>query len=52
MKQAVKPGEIKPILAKPYVPSAQMRQAAERLQGLARPVSMVSKVSNYRQMGE
>ena len=52
MKQAVKPSDIKPILAKPYVPSAQMRQAAERLKGLDRPIHLVSKVSNYRQMGE
>lgn len=52
MKQAVKPSEIKPIQAPAYVPNAQMRQAMERVKGMARPITMTSKVSNYRQMGE
>ncbi|CAB3909267.1 hypothetical protein LMG26842_05778 [Achromobacter dolens] len=52
MKQAVKPSEIKPIQAPAYIPNAQMRQAMERLKGTARPITMTSNVSNYRQMGE
>ncbi|CUJ41662.1 hypothetical protein ACOTC8_30165 [Achromobacter xylosoxidans] len=52
MKQAVKPSEIKPIQAPAYVPNAQMRQAMGRLKGMARPITMTSKVSNFRQMGE
>jgi hypothetical protein len=51
MQQTVKPSEIKPIQAPAYVPNAQMRQAMERLKGMARPISLTSKVSNYRVMG-
>ena len=52
MKQPIKPSTIQPIKAPEYVPSPQMRQAMERLKGMARPISLTSKVSNYRVMGE
>lgn len=50
--QVAMPSSIKPIQAPAYVPNAQMRQAMERLKGMATPITMTSKVSNYRQMGE
>lgn len=52
MKQAVQPSTIQPIKAPEYMPSPQMRQAMERLKGMPTPISLTSKVSNYRQMGE
>lgn len=52
MKQAVQPSTIKPIHAPAYIPNPQMRQVMERLKGMERPITMTSKVSNYRKMGE
>lgn len=52
MKQAAQPSTIQPIKAPECVPSPQMLQAMERLKGLPTPISLTSKVSNYRVMGE
>lgn len=52
MKQATKPSEIKPMQAREYVPNMQMRQVAEKLKGMPRPVTLSSNVSNFRHMGE
>lgn len=50
MKQATKASDIKPMQARPYVPSMQMRQLAEKLKDVPRPVHMTSNVSNFRHM--
>ncbi|MNK62891.1 hypothetical protein D3C87_820860 [compost metagenome] len=50
MKQATKPSDIKPIQAPAYVPNMQMRQIADKLKGLPRPVTLSSNVSNFRHM--
>lgn len=50
MKQPVQPSTIQPIKAPEYVPNMQMRQVAERLKGMPRPVPLSSKVSNFRYM--
>lgn len=50
MTQATKPSEIKPMQARAYVPSMQMRQLAEKLKDMPRPVHMTSNVSNFRHM--
>ena len=52
MKTATKPSDVKPIKAREYVPNMQMRQVAERLKGMPRPVTLSSNVSNFRHMGE
>lgn len=50
MKQATKPSDIKPMQAKPYTPSLQMRQIAEKLKGMARPIHVTSNVSNFKHL--
>jgi len=50
MKQATKPSEIKPMQDRAYVPNMQMRQVAEKLKGMPRPVALSSRVSNFRYM--
>lgn len=52
MKQGVKPSDIKPIQARPYVPSMLMRQLAERAKYQPVLMSISSNVSNFRHMGE
>jgi hypothetical protein len=52
MKQATKPGTIKPIEARAYTPSMLMRQVAERAQYQPRQIAMTSRVNNYRPLGE
>lgn len=48
--KATKPSEIKPMQAREYVPNMQMRQVAEKLKGMPRPVALSSRVSNFRYM--
>ncbi len=52
MKQGVPPSDIKPIQARPYTLSMQMRQIAERAKYQPRLATMSSNVSNFRHMGE
>lgn len=50
MKQAVKPSDVKPIQARPYVPSMLMRQLAERAKYQPVLMSISSNVSNFRHL--
>jgi len=50
LKTATKPSDIKPMQARAYVPNMQMRQLAEKLKDMPRPVHMTSNVSNFRHM--
>lgn len=50
MRQAAPPSDVKPMQVRPYVPSMQMRQLAEKLKDMPRPVHMTSNVSNFRHM--
>lgn len=50
MQQGTKPSDIKPIQARPYVPSMAMRHAAERAKYQPRLTTMSSNVSNFRHM--
>lgn len=50
MKQGVPPSDIKPIQARPYTLSMQMRQIAERAKYQPVLMSISSNVSNFRHM--